>query len=247
MSLVFNDTVTKKGIVQMYERECGFKIGDVSGNTERLKNLAADVNIAYDDFLSLAFEAEGTWQLDDSNFTDYPIITADIVSGQRDYPFTTDEQGNLILDIFKVMLADQNGTYKEIFPVDVQSQQYDTASFYDGQNATGMATKYDKTANALFLNLVPNYSYTNGLKMYVNREPSYFAYTDTTKKPGVPGLLHTYFYLHPALAYARRNTKANLNRIEGAFLKIEDTVRRHFSSRTRDERRNMSVRMESNK
>lgn len=254
MSLVFNDTTTGKGIVQMYEKEAGFNRGDISGSTSRLKDLTADVNLAFDDFTRIALAASGTWQEDDSNQTDYPIISTNLVSGQRDYTFTTDGSGNLVLDVYKVMVASSSGIYTEIKPVDVQSQK-DTDSFYSGQNTTGTPTRYDKTANGIFLDVIPNYNYTGGLKVYINREPSYFVYTDTTKKPGVPGIFHRYFALKPALDWARRNTLANYPLLASEVLKMEGdegagivgTIAKYFSARTKDEPRRLVVGFQDNK
>ncbi len=246
MSLVFNDTSTYKGIVQLFEKECGFPRGTISGDTDRLKELAADVNLAFDDFVQLAIQSNGTWQWDDSNQTDYPIITTNIVSGQRDYAFTSDSSGNLILDVFKVFVANSNGVFSEIKAVDVQSDS-DLSSFTDGQNTGGAPVRYDKTANGIFLDPIPNYNRTAGLKVYVNREPSYFTSSDTTKKPGVPGILHKWFVLRPAQDYARRNTLATLPRLEIEVLRMEQTIQDYFSSRIRDERQGFGLANESNK
>lgn len=235
----------------MYEKECGFSVGDVSGNINKLKSFTADVNMAIDDFTAIALKSSGTWQFDDTNQTDYPIIRTNIVSGQRDYSFLTDGSGNLILDIYKVVLYDSNGNGREIFPVDFQSVEQNGGyiqSFYNGQNATGIATSYDKTGNAIFLNLIPNYSATNALEIYINRESSYFVYTDTTKKPGVPGILQKYFYLKPALDNARRNNLSTLSRIEAEVYKMEGdesrgvlgTIARYFGRRERDIVRRMT-------
>lgn len=254
MSLVFSDTSNYKGIVQFYERECGFNRADVSGNTAKLKEFTADVNLALDDFLSVAIPASGTWQMDDTNHTAYPIITTNLVANQRDYSFTSDEQGNLLLDIYKVLVADSSGIFHEIDPVDVESES-DTTGFTDGRNGTGTPTRYDKTANGIFLDPIPATSVTAGLKVYVNREGSYFTYTDTTKKPGVPGLFHKYFYLKPALDYARRNNLANFATIQAEVTKLEGNARlgivgaieEYFASRTRDERPRLAPAYQNNK
>lgn len=254
MSAVFNDTTNLKGLVQLYEKEIGANQGDVSGNTTKLKEFAAGANQALDDFWAFAIPASGTWQLDDSNQTDYPIITANLVANQRDYSFTVDGSSNLILEIYKVFVANASGIYSEIFPVDVQSEE-NTSSFTDGQNATGTPTRYDKTSNGIFLDPIPSASVTNGLKVYINREASYFTSGDTTKKPGVPGILHKYFYLKPALDYARRNSLANLPRIEAEVLKMEGnnragiigSIEEYFSLRSRDEKKRLSVNQEDNR
>jgi len=205
MSLVFNDTSSLKGLVQEYEREIGADVGAVSGNTVRLKQFTASANQALDDFTVLALQAGGTWQWDDSNQTDYPIIRTNIVSAQRDYTFTTDESGNLILDIYRVRVADSAGNYKDITPVDLQT----SGQFAYTDTATGVPTAYDKTANGILFKEIPNYNYTNGLEVYINREGSYFVYTDTTKKAGVPGIFHRYFVLRPAEDHTRRVNAVN--------------------------------------
>lgn len=253
MSLQYSDLSTYKGIVQIYEKEIGAERGFVSGNTDRLKELTADVNLALDDFIALAIKSSGTWQYDDSNHSDYPIITTNLVSGQRDYSFTTDGSGNLILDIYRVVIKkSSSGQYVDINPVDVQSQVNNTG-FYDGNNVGGRPTKYDKTANGIFLDPIPNYNATSGLKVYINREASYFTYSDTTKKPGVPGIFHRYFALKPALDYARRHNLSNKNDLEKEVLSYEGddrlsitgSIKDYFSQRPRDERKRFTISNES--
>lgn len=269
MSLVFSDTSTYRGIVQIYEKEIGAEYGDISGSTPRLKSLTADVNLALDDFVALAIKSSGTWQFDDSNQGDYPIITTNLTSGQRDYSFTTDGSGNLILDIYQVFVANPSGIFREVLPVDVQSQSSlvggvlsgnlgsggDLSGFWDGRNTTGTPNKYDKTANGIFLDPIPNYNSSGGLKVYINREGSYFVSTDTTKKPGVPGIFHKYFALKPALDYARRNNLAVLPRLEAEVLRFEGNerlgvvgaIQEYFSRRPRDEQPRLIINQENNR
>lgn len=267
MSLVFNDTSTFRGLVQIYEREIGANQGDISGDTTKLKQFTADCNLALDDFVVLALKSSGRWQFDDSNQTDYPIISTNLISGQRDYSFTTDGSGNLILDIYKVFVANASGLFTEITPVDVQSatnlgsfgntsgrvwnNSDDLSSFTNGQNASGVPFRYDKTANSIFLDPIPNYNYTNGLKVYINREATYFSYDDTTKSAGIPGTFHKYLALKPALDYARRNSLANLPRLEAEVVKLEGLpgqpglIAEYFGRRARDERWRLTIKNDS--
>lgn len=272
MSLVFSDTTTKRGIVQQYEQECGYEYGDVSGDATKLLTLTADVNLALDDFMALAFHSEGTWQADDYNQTDFAIITTDLIAGQRDYTFVTDQDGNLILEIYKVFARSSvGGPYYELNPVDVETgenmQQNPMAvasgllyyggltSFTDGLDVRGNAVRYDKMANGVFLDPVPSLAIPDGLKMYVNREASYFVSTDTSKRPGVPGLFHRYFVLKPAVDYARRNGADNFGTLSAELLKyegnpelgIDGSIRRYFAKRMRDERQGMRAGQHSNR
>ena len=235
MSLQFNDTANQKGIIQFLEKELGFDRGDISGNATKFKQFTADINLVFDKFWAIAIPASGKWQLDDSNQTDYPIITANLEDGRRDYPFVTDESGNLILDIYRVFVKSSATTsvYDEIFPVDQQSDG-GTEGFTDGQNTEGIPYIYDKTANGIFLDPIPSYNATNGLKAYINREASYFTTSDTTKKPGVPGLFHDYFFLKPAREYARRKSLASFNRLDEDVLRLEKAIKDYYTQREKD-------------
>jgi hypothetical protein len=230
----------------MYEKEIGANRGDISGNLIRLKEFTAEANNALDDYTRLAISASGRWKFDDSNHTDFPEITTDLVAGQREYTFVNDEEGNVILDIYRVYVKDSEGKFKLIKPIDADTETVDKSN-YDGQDTEGDIYEYDKTANGILLNLIPQDGVINGLKVSINREASYFTYTDTTKKPGIYGLHHKYLYLKPALDYARRNTLTSYPRIEMEVLRIEREIKDGLNRRAKDERRRLTVRQESNR
>src|SRR3990172_13360259 len=104
MSLQVSNTTTKKALVQMYEREIGANYGDISGNSDKLLEFIARANLALDNYLLIWAKNAGTWQADDINHSDFQIITSNIVSGQRDYLFTTDGNSNRIVDVSKVLI-----------------------------------------------------------------------------------------------------------------------------------------------
>lgn len=250
MSLQFSNTTTKSGILQRIERLCKLNDGGITGNALKLAEFTSDVNLAMDRALSIIFKACATWQFDDSNHTDYPIITTSLVSGQRDYTFTTDETGNLILDIYKVVVKNPDGTYQEVYPVDQQSDVYtdnSTNGFWNGLNTSGTPKYYDKTANGIFLDVIPNYNSTNGLKIYINRESTYFLTTDTTKKPGFAGLFHEYLAFRPSYQYALINSLPNVNQLQALTIDMESQIQQHYTSRERDIKKSMKPLRENNR
>jgi hypothetical protein len=208
-----------------------------------LADKTADINLALDYVLGVIFKADGTWQFDDSNHSDYPIITTNLIAGQRDYSFTTDETGNLILDIYKVLVMQPDGSYKEIKPVDAQSQ--DVQGFYNGLNQQGIPTQYDKTANGIFLDSIPSYSKDNGVKIYINRETTYFTTSDTTKKAGFAGIFHEFLALRPSYQYATRNSLPNYKVFEAQMLKMEDDIKKYYSKREKDVRKKLKPHIDS--
>ena len=230
MSLAFSDSTNRDGIVELIDANC-----HSNSVSFPLLDKTRDINLALDMAFSIIFLASGKWQFDDSNHTDYPIITTSLASGTRDYPFTTDGSGNLILDIYKVMVKDEDGIFHEIYPIDQQSDEY-TDGFWSGQNQTGIPSRYDKTANGIFLDCIPSYNSSGGLKIFINREGSYFVSTDTTKKAGFAGLFHEYLALRPSHFYCKRNKMFDLaNAYKADMIEMESKMKKHYRDRSRDE------------
>lgn len=245
MSLQLSDTTTDLGIIQQIEDELDWDRGDILNNTALLKKVVAKINLAWDDYLAIALTASGKWQYDDSSHTDYPIIYTNLVSGQRSYLITTDEQGNLVLDIYKAaILPSATATlYEEIFPKDQQTKNH-APDLVSESTATGVPHEYDKTANGIFLDPPPSYNATNGLKLYINREASRFTTSDLTKKPGCPGLHHEYFVFKAAHAIARPKGLTTKNDLAAEIFKyegdksagIQGKIARYFAQREKDEK-----------
>lgn len=247
MSIVYSDTTNKSGIIQLIEQNCGFADGGISGNSTLLAQFTGQVNTTIDEMLGFLFPKGGTWQLDDSNHTDHPFIYTNIVSGQRDYSFDTDEQGNVVLDIYRVMVADSGGTFQEIKTRDQQtlnSNNSDTNSYIDGKNTSGTPNTYDKTGNSIFLDPVPNYNLTNGLKVFINREGSYFSTTDTIKKLGFASLFHEYLSLKPSYNYARANSLANREVLKRDMLEMRQAIIDYYGTREKDVKKRLIANME---
>lgn len=207
-------------------------IADSDNNTYSLEDKTRDVNLALDRALALIFQVGGTWQFDDSNHTDYPIITTNLVSGQRDYSFVSDENGNLILEVQRVFVADEQGNYREMTPVDVPSGA--PSNYYDGLNTGGQPNTYEKNATGIFLDPIPNYNYSNGLKVYISREASYFTSSDTTKKPGIAGLFHEYLALRPSYQFCLRNDSKKANNLKMEIQEMENAMMEYYKRREKD-------------
>jgi hypothetical protein len=236
--MVFSDTTNKNGLVQFYEKEIGANYGDVSGNAELLAEFTARVNKTLDNYLLLWSSSAGTWQGDDQNFTNYPIITANIVSGQRDYSFTVDDNSNRITDVSKVLIL-PSATATEYVPI-TPIDELTTGEILTNTN-TGIPRQYGKLSNAIFLDVIPNYSKSAGIKMVVNREGSYATVSDTTKIMGVP-VYHEYFYLRPAYEIASIKGLSNLAELRNKVMELEGDeknritgkIQEFFSTREKD-------------
>lgn len=244
MSIQYSDTSAtgKDGILQRIEQELGFADGYITGNATRLAIWTGSVNLALDKAFHIIFKADGRWQFDDGNHTTYPILTGNLADGQRDYSFTADSAGNLVLDIQRVFVRTSTTTaYFEILPVDVQSDpEAEISEFADGLNREGTPYRYDKTATGIFLDPIPSADVTAGLKVYVSREGSYFLTTDTTKTPGFAGLYHEYLVLEPCYRYARAHKLDNREVFKRDVLEMEKAMTEFYSKRDFHDRPRMT-------
>ena len=240
--MVFSNTTDRTGIIELLEDLTNTQSATTSSYP--LKTKTRDINNAYADYFRISTDSSGTWQGDDTNQVDYPVITTNIVSGQQDYSFTTDEQGNQILDIYRVECKDANGVWQLLASYDENTE---TTSLSSQELLTGTPTRYYKTANGIFLDRKPSYNSTGGLKIYYARTPAYFVSTDTTKKPGFPDVFHTYLAFRPAYMYcvAKGLQQANAYRIE--LDRLELSIKTYYSMRTRDEKPRLTVKQESNR
>lgn len=237
--------LTYTQILKRIEDTCGFNRGDISGNATRKERFTDAINVAQDEVWSMIFnKVNKHWQADDYYHEKYPIITMDIVSGQRDYSFLLDEQGNTILDIYKIMLTDSDGNVTEIKQVDQQEKNADE-NFYSTD--TGVPTKYDITGMGIFFNIIPNFSREDAIEIYINRTAMQFATSDTTKKAGFNPLYHEYLVLKPSYEYARDNGLANAEQLKRDMNEMRMEIETAYGNRGKDINRSFKPLVENNK
>ena len=223
MGLQFNDTSTMLGLCQETDSIC---------NTDSTNYIIADkvrrANIALGDFADIALAADNRWQFDDSNNTDMPIGTTDLVSGQTDYSFDSD-----MLKILKVECKDSAGNWIELVPIDRSDV---TTPLIETYKTAGIPEYYDKFASSLFLYPAASYASDDGLRVSYQRDMNLFTASDTTKQAGIPSIFHKYIALKMAEPYLRDNAKANYVAVRNEILDYEtNKIPEFYSKRDKDE------------
>jgi len=243
MSLNYNQ------IIGRIERTCGFNTGDITNNAQRKADFTDAMNVAQDEVFSIIFnKVNNGWQFDDTTHEDYPIIKTDLIQGQRDYSFTNDEQGNAIIDIFKVIIYDVDGNPHELPQVDRFGKSSDNIPLKSfSTDEQGTPSRYDSLGNGIFLDKIPAFFKENGLEVYISREGSYFATLDTTKKPGFNGLYHEYLVLRPAYEYARDKSLANTEQLKRDLNEMRDAIEKRYGNRGRGLSNSMTPVRENNR
>lgn len=228
--MTFSNTTTKDGIIQDCEFWLfGANYGQISGNSNLLNTFTALSNRALDSVSVIAMSSDDRWQYDDTNYTDYPIATTATVLNQHDYVLSASH-----LRITRVELKDSTGNWKVLTPIDLADIPNARDEFME---TSGIPQYYDKMANSLFLYPAPDYSQSDSIRVYFQREPSYFLSTDTTKEPGFASIFHRLISLKACIDYATANNLTDKITILNTKIKEqEEEIKTFFGRRNRDEK-----------
>lgn len=225
--MYFNPTTSAQSIVAKINRTAG-----TTNTTYPLIDKANDCNEALDRFWQLALSCDGTWQIDDTNYTDLPIATTNLVSGQQDYSLSTEA-----MEIEKVFAKDSNGNWVELTPVDIQQTQTNIHAkniWTLLSNDSGSPTAYDKSGGSIFLNAIPNYNSTGGLKVVFKRGAFYFVSTDTTKQAGIPVIFHGFIPLYASMLWLTDKNPAKAVALQPLIQKTEQSIMDRYSKRDKN-------------
>lgn len=231
----FSDTSAKSGILQAIEFWTNLGDGGITNDATLLKIFTARVNDAFDRLMPLLLSYSDKLRFDDSNNTDLPSGTLSMVSGQPDYTISVDDNGLKILNItdVRILTSATGATF-----ITLEKLTIDDARVLDAMKPnstdTGIPTAYLERGNTIFLYPNPNYSATNGIRIFFEREASYFASTDTTKQPGIPRPFHTLIPLYASYDWLLVNKPANaelITRIEAQIRTREQSLKDLISMR----------------
>lgn len=209
--------------------------GDSTDTTYSTADITVSANNALDRVVTLIRDAEGRWQWDDSNNTDFPIATTALVADQQDYGLDATHYR-----IQRIEIMDEDGNWNLISSID-EADVYNQ-SITDFLKTAGNPKYYDKVGNSIFLYPKPSYSQSASLKVFYERGPSYFTTSDTTKTPGFNPMFHELVALWSAYDYAFINQLKIKADLEKEIAKKEDKLIDYYSLRSRDEHIRFSAR-----
>jgi hypothetical protein len=225
--MVFSDTVTNLGLVQQVRDM--MRVDATQWSTTKIVNSANN----YSDMVAgYLIATDKKFQWDNTNHSKLPEGTTDIVSGQSDYSFLTDEQGNAILTLTRVEIS---GKQLEL----IDQNEDETTGTY----------KYDKIAdNIIRLYPTPTAEVTAGLKFYFQRVSPRFSASDTTATTGFAPILDRGFVIACAYDGALTLGLPNLQPLSVEREREEQKMIRYYSAlRNRDAKSRMLPNVENNK
>lgn len=233
-----------------------FKTG-TNSSTYAAADMLIAINNAYERIGSLILQADGRWQWDDTNNTDFPIATIDMVSGQQDYSMTASH-----LKVIGAAVKSNTGIWRRLLPFDADDlaasstptsfvplvnfgPTMDRAEFL---KTPGAPQFYDVLGVSTFLYPPPDngisVTLTAGLKLYFQRGPALFTSAEVatgTKQPGFNSLYHDLVPLWVAYNYALDNEISTANGYFSSIQAKEKQLVLDYSKRDKDERTIMTT------
>lgn len=193
------------------------------------------INEAYERIVGWLINADGTWQYDDSNYTDLPIGTQTLVEGQSAYTFN-----DKFLQIEEVQVKDNEGKFQIIQPID-QKQYSNFSPLSRDFETDGMPQWYDKITDDTFkFYPAPTASavtLANGLKIRFKRTADLYTSAEVTTGTKVPGFTSTYHYIlayMAAIPYCMTYKKDRIALYEKRVDDMKKDLIDHYSSREKD-------------
>ena len=232
------DPTNYRGICQKIDRLCD----TTDTSYPRLKK-TAEVNDAYETIIGWIIGADGTWQYDDSNYTDLPIGTQTLITTQKTYTFN-----DKFLEIIQVEVKNSSGDWEILKPID-QKEFSDDLPLEEAFSEDGMPEYYDKVSEDT-IKLYPapktgSCTLTSGLRITFKRTASLFTPASTTAAdttvPGFASPWHEILAYMAAIPYCMTYKKDRVALYEKKVEELKKGLIDHYSKREMDKRKKMTM------
>lgn len=194
----FSDTSNKQGIIQ----DITFLTG-VDTNKYPLADRTRNVNEWMRSVWSWIFQSYGGWEFADDNQTSapstLPSATQNLTSGTGVYGLPS---GALVINRVEILQTD-GITWSKLEPIALEQIPWAEGQFL---NAAAMPRFYRLVGDLVKLYPTPNYSVTNGIKVFFEQEMTAFTAADTTAVPGFASTFHRILSLGASYDYAMANS-----------------------------------------
>jgi len=196
----FSNSTTNQGILQRCEKYCGFQYGDITGNDDLKDEFTGYANDALDEIWYIIFDNYAGWQFDDSNHTDLPIATQNLQNSTHKYALPTKA-----VTIKDIEIKNESDEWRQLHPLTAeQISQIDAEDEF--RESDGEPEYYKVVGDTIELFPAPDYTQTDGLKVYFDRGMVDFSSGDTSQEPGFAKHFHDAVPTMASLQWRKINT-----------------------------------------
>lgn len=232
----FNSHANKLDIVSEIDSLC-----DSDSTAYPIEAKTRRVNAGLEELVGKIVNADGNWQYDDTNYTDAPRGTGNLIEGQEAYTFASE-----YLEIEQIDVLDVQGYWRRLKQLDPQELGGMSPEQYFGSTSStakkGLPLYYDIQGDSVRLYPAPTstaVTLTSGLRVMFKRTAQLFATTDTTKEPGLPSPYHILLAYHAAIPYCMAYKKDRVVLYQQKWIDGSAEVVKFFGRRNKDGNRNL--------
>src|SRR3990167_7809510 len=231
--MIFYNATTKQGVCQEIDRLC-----DTDDTSYPRLDKTSRVNNSLEELAGDIINEDGTWQYDDTDYTDHPRGKGTLVEGQEDYSFTSE-----YLQIEAVEVLNTNTQYIRLLPLDHRELGNLSPQEYFGVDSSGNPVKsmpeyFDIQGDTIRLYPAPaaaNVTLANGLRVWFKRTAKLFTAVSTTAadstEPGLPSTHHILLAYMAALPYCAIYKKDRVGFLMKKIIDMKETLLEHFAHR----------------
>lgn len=198
-------------------------------NSDRLISLNEWLN----NIVIMILKAQDEWDFDDTNRSDFPILTTNLVNGQQDYTLPSG-----ILDIKRVEVSFDGGTnWYPSTPIDSGEPTFPLSGTTTSSYFSQSAPRHDVQFGSVFIYPSPTANSTSGLKLWISRNPIPFSLGDLTLGTLVPGFeqsFHNILAYGAALDYAVANSMPSVKSIAAMLENLKQNLALFYGRREKD-------------
>jgi hypothetical protein len=212
-----------------------YNLTDSNSGNYTAAQMLPDINSWYQRIVNVILRSQDDWEFDDSNKTDYPILTGDLVANQQSYVLPAG-----CLRIQRLELSyDGSITFYKAEPIDVSMISKGTQPAQILQWANVNRPYYDIRYSSIFLYPIPTVTTTGstGMKIWINRNITEFTSSDLSTGTASPGFDPNF---HMLLAYgvahdrAIAKSLANADRIDKELDKLMSELSTYYGNKDED-------------
>lgn len=177
-------------------------------------------------------KSQDGWRWDDSNNTDLPVATTNLVTGQSDYLLPTD---NITVDRLEITYDGTN--WVKVNRIDINEDGNPTDSSSVANNYSTANPFYQLIGRSVILFPTPTENVSNGLKIWGSRLSSAFTsgdYTGGTKSIGFDKNFHEAVAIKMSMDYCIANDMPRTGSLSSLWMSNLDKVRNFYGNRDKD-------------
>lgn len=206
-------------------------VNDMTGisKTAEIKQITRACNEANKKIWSWIFESYGGWQYDDSNNSDLPIATANLVADQKNYTLPTEA-----LTVKAVEYKNANGDWHKLdsVPTSLINQHTSENEWHD---ESGEPRWYALLGRVIELYPASSASRDSALRIQFDRGSTTFLSTDISKSPGFVSEFHEAVAVGASYFIARNKSLRQVNDLKDNWIDYENRIKSFYTKKWQEE------------